>query len=64
MPSTKADQNGPDERERDGTFRVHCMRCGKCVSSPLSAPVTIRAWVECPECIEAEAATALARRHG
>jgi hypothetical protein len=29
--------------------------CGKSVSSPLTAPVIVRAWVECPECIEADA---------
>jgi hypothetical protein len=41
------------ERQTDGTFRVRCSRCGKSVSSALTAPVVIRAWVECPECIEA-----------
>ena len=44
------------ERQADGTFRVRCSRCGKSVSSPLSEPVIVRAWVECPECMEAEAA--------
>jgi hypothetical protein len=37
----------------DGTYRVRCMQCGKSVSSPLTAPVTVRAWVICPECIQA-----------
>jgi hypothetical protein len=36
----------------DGTYRVRCMVCGKSVSSPLTAPVTVRAWVICPECID------------
>lgn len=36
----------------DGTYRVRCMNCSKSVSSPLTQPVTVRAWVICPECIE------------
>jgi hypothetical protein len=28
------------------------MNCGKSVSSALTEPVTVRAWVICPECIE------------
>ena len=42
----------PDERMADSTYRVRCMVCGKSVSSPLVEPVTVRAWVICPECIE------------
>lgn len=41
-----------DKPQADGTYRVRCMQCGKSVSSPLRDPVTIRAWVICPECIE------------
>lgn len=41
-----------DERMADGTYRVRCLVCGKSVSSPLTEPVTVRAWVICPECIE------------
>lgn len=45
----------PDRPQADGTYRVLCSRCGKSVSSALSAPVVVRAWVECPECLGAEA---------
>ena len=45
----------PDRPQADGTYRVLCSRCGKSVSSALSAPVVVRAWVECPECLEAHA---------
>lgn len=41
------------ERQSDGTFRVRCSSCGKSVSSPLVEPVIVRAWVQCPECLEA-----------
>jgi hypothetical protein len=41
------------ERLADGTFRVRCSVCAKSVSSPLAEPVIVRAWVVCPECIEA-----------
>lgn len=41
-----------EERLPDGTYRVRCMVCGKSVSSPLREPVTVRAWIICPECIE------------
>jgi hypothetical protein len=40
------------ERMADGSYRVRCMVCAKSVSSPLTEPVTVRAWVICPECIE------------
>lgn len=40
------------ERLADGTYRVRCMNCGKSVSNPLPVAVIVRAWVECPECIE------------
>ncbi len=45
----------PDRPQADGTFRVLCSRCGTSVSSPLTAPVVVRAWVECPACLEAHA---------
>lgn len=41
--------------------RVRCSRCGKGVSNsvtvdpnPLTDELVVRAWVECPECIEAK----------
>ena len=40
------------ERMPDDTYRVRCSRCGKSVSSPLPVAVIVRAWVECPECLE------------
>ena len=40
------------ERMADGTYRVRCSACGKSVSNPLPVAVIIRAWVECPECVE------------
>lgn len=36
---------GPDER-------IHCMKCGKSVSTPVPPETVVRAWVECPECME------------
>ena len=36
----------------DGTGAVKCSRCGKRVSSPVPLDIIVRAWVECPECIE------------
>jgi endogenous inhibitor of DNA gyrase (YacG/DUF329 family) len=43
------------ERMADGTYRVRCMTCGKSVSNPLPIAVIVRAWVECPECLESAA---------
>lgn len=40
----------------DGTGAVQCSRCGKYVSSPVPLGVVVRAWVECPECIEKQPA--------
>jgi len=32
---------------------IRCSRCGKCVSTPISeVEVIVRAWIECPECIQ------------
>jgi DNA-directed RNA polymerase subunit RPC12/RpoP len=35
--------------------RIHCARCGKIVSTPVPKPTIVRAWVECPECVEKSA---------
>ena len=38
-------------------YYLKCNRCGKAVSSPIpggAQNVTIRAWIECPECIAAK----------
>ncbi len=32
--------------------RILCMQCGKSVSTPVPKDTIVRAWVECPECIE------------
>lgn len=39
-----------------GTLRtaVQCSRCGKAVSQDTGIDLTIRAWVECPECVQAQ----------
>jgi hypothetical protein len=31
--------------------RIHCASCGKPVSTPVPKPTIVRAWVECPECV-------------
>jgi hypothetical protein len=36
--------------------RIWCMKCGKSVSTPVPKGTIMRAWVECPECIEKGAA--------
>lgn len=42
-----------------GPDRVHCMRCGKCVSGfDPELGLVVRAWVECPECLEQSGAIA------
>lgn len=35
-----------------GTFRVRCSQCGKPVSNAVSMKPVVRAYVQCPECIE------------
>lgn len=35
-------------------MRIYCSRCGASVSSEVPDNTIIRAWVECPECIEKE----------
>jgi hypothetical protein len=37
--------------------RIWCMQCGKSVSSPVPKDTIVRAWVECPECIEQRSKT-------
>lgn len=49
------------ERQADGTFRVLCSECRVSVSSPLPAPVIVRAYVVCPECIQAGALERIVR---
>lgn len=36
-------------------MRIHCSRCGKSVSNEIPNDTIIRAWIECPECIEGKA---------
>jgi DNA-directed RNA polymerase subunit RPC12/RpoP len=36
----------------DLAYRIRCMNCGKSVSTPVPKETVVRAWVECPECIE------------
>ena len=33
-------------------IRLHCNRCGKVVSTPVPDDTIVRAWIECPECVE------------
>ncbi len=47
-----------EEEEDDG--RIHCSNCGKTVSTPVPTGTVIRAWIECPECLEASAKDASA----
>lgn len=32
--------------------RLRCNKCGKDVSTPVPDDTIVRAWIECPECIE------------
>lgn len=32
--------------------QVRCSKCGKGVSSPVPDNTIVRAWIECPECVE------------
>jgi len=34
------------------TEYIRCSRCSKRVSSPVSEDTVIRAWIECPECLQ------------
>lgn len=36
------------------SMRLHCMNCGKSVSSEIPVDVVVRAWIQCPECIDDE----------
>lgn len=49
------------ERFPDDTYRVRCNVCGKSVSNPLPVAVIVRAWVMCPECVEAQHTATLLR---
>jgi hypothetical protein len=51
MTQTKL-QAGQEHEER-----IRCMNCGKSVSTPVPKDTLVRAWVECPECIEKSALT-------
>lgn len=31
---------------------IRCSNCGKIVSTPVPKNTVVRAWVECPECLE------------
>lgn len=35
-------------------MRIGCMQCGKSVSTEVPDDTVVRAWVECPECIESK----------
>ena len=39
-------------KELERMRRLVCNRCSKSVSSPVPGDTVVRAWVECPECIE------------
>lgn len=49
-----------DVSQTPGVVFLHCNSCGKCVSTgfipvPTDTPdkgLIVRAWIECPECIE------------
>lgn len=33
-------------------MKIRCCKCGKIVSTEIPDTTIIRAWIECPECIE------------
>ncbi len=33
-------------------MRLHCSKCGKTVSTDVADETIVRAWIECPECIQ------------
>jgi DNA-directed RNA polymerase subunit RPC12/RpoP len=37
--------------KKDKAHYVHCSVCGKRVSNRSTEELTVRAWVECPECL-------------
>lgn len=39
---------------------VHCSKCGKRVSNEVPEDLVVRAWIECPECIESSGEEGLA----
>ncbi len=40
------------QRWTDARGRINCSRCGKSVSTVVPTETIVRAWVECPECME------------
>ena len=41
-------------RQKVGLTRIKCNVCGKPVSTLVPVDTVIRAWMQCPECIEME----------
>ncbi len=41
-----------DIKASDNSYYVICSVCGKRVSDIVNQEINIRAWVECPECLE------------
>jgi hypothetical protein len=50
----------PSQGATAPTERIHCYKCGKSVSTPVPTGTVVRAFIECPECIEKSAPTAQA----
>ena len=44
--------NGMIRNKTKLTKQIQCSNCGEVVSTPVPTNTVIRAWVECPECIE------------
>ena len=41
------------KQQRGGReMRLRCSRCGKSVSTEVPDETVVRAWIECPECVE------------
>ena len=45
-------QEEPEMPEAIEYERLHCLNCGKSVSTPVPKDTIVRAWIQCPECIE------------
>jgi len=43
-----------DIEQDNTTERIHCSNCGKSVSTPVPLGTLVRAFIQCPECIEKE----------
>jgi len=39
------------------TMHLYCNSCGSVVSTEVPKDTVIRAWIECPECVDAESTT-------